>query len=182
MNNSKDKYLFTSSRLGFRTWLDDDFEQLSSLNTDPQVMEFFPFLPSAKETGEFIERMQNQFSKNGFCYFPVDHLETNKFIGFTGLSEQNFDSDFTPCIDIGWRINKEYWGKGLATEGAVECLKYAKDYLDLDCIYSMASKINSRSIQVMKKIGMTYIKEFEHPKLVKYPALRTCALYEIKLY
>ncbi len=144
-------------------------------------MEFFPFLPSKKQTGEFMLRMQNQFSENGFCYFPVDHLETNRFIGFIGFSLQNFESDFTPCVDIGWRIDKKYWGKGLATEGALECIKFAKDNLVQDRIYSMASKTNTKSIQVMKKIGMTYIKDFEHPKLVAYPTLKKCVLFAINL-
>lgn len=181
MDKVADKYLFTSSRLGFRTWLDDDVDQMTLLNSDKKVMEFFPSLPSEKETAEFIDRMQDQFSKNAFCYFPVEHLKTKLFIGFIGLSVQNFDSDFTPCVDIGWRINQKYWGKGLATEGALACLKYAKDQLKILQVYSMASKTNIRSIHVMKKIGMTYIKNFEHPKLTEYSELKKCVLFSINL-
>jgi len=181
VNNAKGKYLFTSSRLGFRTWIDEDIQHMTLLNSDKEVMEFFPFLPSKKQTVEFIRRMQDQFLENGFCYFPVDHLETNTFIGFIGFSMQKFDSDFTPCVDIGWRINKNYWGKGLATEGALESIRYANDHLQLKRIYSMASKINSKSIKVMKKIGMTYIKDFEHPKLQENPTLKECVLFAIDL-
>ena len=181
MDKTKGKYLFISSRLGFRTWLDDDIQEMTLLNADKEVMEFFPFLPSEKQTIEFIQRMQNQFSESGFCYFPVDDLKSNSFIGFIGLSIQQFDSDFTPCVDIGWRMNKKYWGKGLATEGALECIKFAKNYLQLDRIYSMASKTNSNSIKVMEKIGMTYIKDFEHPKLEKHPTLKKCVLFAIDL-
>lgn len=181
MDKVKNKYLFTSSRLGFRTWLDADLDQMTVLNSDKKVMEYFPFLPTEKETREFIQRMQDQFSKNGFCYFPVNHLKSKKFIGFIGLSVQNFDSEFTPCIDIGWRINKKYWGKGLATEGALACIKYAKDKLDIRQVYSMASKTNTRSIKVMEKIGMSYIKDFEHPKLLEYSELKKCALFAINL-
>lgn len=181
MHRSKVKYLFTSSRLGFRTWNNDDIQQMTLLNSDQEVMEFFPFLPSKKQTAEFIERMQNQFTENGFCYFPVDDLETDRFIGFIGFSLQKFESDFTPCVDIGWRISKNYWGKGLATEGALACLKYGKDYLKLNRIYSMASKINSKSKKVMEKIGMTYVKDFEHPKLRENSRLKKCVLYAIDL-
>ena len=179
MDKTEGKYLFTSSRLGFRIWVDHDVQQMALLNADKEVMEFFPFLPSQKQTIEFINRMQNQFSENGFCYFPVDHLETNRFIGFIGLSIQNFESNFTPCVDIGWRIDKKYWGKGLATEGALACMKYAKHALQLSHIYSMASKKNSASIRVMEKIGMSYVKDFEHPKLVESPTLKKCVLFEI---
>jgi RimJ/RimL family protein N-acetyltransferase len=181
LDNTKGKYLFTSSRLGFRTWAHRDIQQMTLLNSDKKVMEFFPFLPSEKETVEFIHRMQNQFLENGFCYFPVDLLETDTFIGFIGLSMQQFDSDFTPCVDIGWRIHKKYWGQGLATEGALECLAYAKNDLQLNRIHSMAPKTNLKSIKVMEKIGMTYVKDFEHPKLKENPRLNKCVLFAINL-
>lgn len=174
-------YLFTSSRLGFRTWSDEDLRQMALLNSDKEVMEFFPFLPSEKETADFIERMQHQFAEKGYCYFPVDDLATDNFIGFIGFSAQHFESEFTPCVDIGWRIDKKYWGKGLATEGAMACIKYAKSDLDLLKIHSMASEINTKSIQVMKKIGMTYVKEFQHPKLMAYPRLKKCVLFALVL-
>lgn len=182
LDNTEGKYLFTSSRLGFRTWVDDDIEQMSLLNSDKEVMEFFPFLPSRDQTMEFIRRMQHQFVEKGFCYFPVDHLESNLFIGFIGFSLQEFKSDFTPCVDIGWRIQKKYWGKGLATEGALQCIQYAKDHLPLNRIYSMAPKMNSKSLKVMEKIGMTYLKEFEHPKLRENPTLQKCVLFAMDLY
>lgn len=158
-----------------------DLEQMSMLNLDQEVMTYFPFLPSRKQTEEFIIRMQKQFLSKGFCYFPVERLNTKEFIGFIGLSEQKFDSDFTPCIDIGWRISKKYWGKGLATEGAKTCLSYAKNNLELKKIYATAPKINTRSIAVMKKIGMTYSREFQHPNLSEYPELSKCVLYAVSL-
>ena len=181
MDKAKGKYLFTSSRLGFRTWVDADIEQMALLNSDKEVMEFFPFLPSRSQTVDFIRRMQHQFSEEGFCYYPIDDLETNSFIGFIGLSMQHFESDFTPCIDIGWRINKNYWGKGLATEGALACINYAKNNLELKRVFSMASKTNTKSIKVMEKIGMSYIKEFDHPKLTDSIALKSCVLFAINL-
>jgi len=154
---------------------------MTHINKDAEVMKFFPSLSSKKQTLEFIIRMQDQFAEKGFCYFPVDDLKTGDFIGFIGLSIQNFESDFTPCIDIGWRIKKECWGKGLATEGALACLKYAKYELQLESIHAMAPKINSKSVVVMQKIGMSHIKDFEHPKLKKTPTLKNCVLYKIDL-
>jgi len=181
VDKNRNKYLFTSSRLGFRTWTENDIEAMTLINGDRDVMKFFPSLPSKKETQDFISRMQEQFSEKGFCYFPVDDLKTNHFIGFIGLSTQNFKSDFTPCIDIGWRIHKKYWGKGLATEGALECLKFARINLKLKSIYAMAPKINSSSVKVMEKIGMSHIKDFDHPKLINTSELKSCVLYKIDL-
>ncbi len=91
--NDRNKYIFTSDRLGFRNWDLADIDQMHEINSDEKVMEFFPFIPTKVQTGEFVDRMKNQF-------------ENNEFIGFIGLSEQTYEADFTPCIDIGWRIKK----------------------------------------------------------------------------
>ncbi|WP_291725379.1 GNAT family N-acetyltransferase [Bernardetia sp.] len=177
MNN---KYIFTSKRLGFRNWLPSDTEKLFKLNSDKEVMEFFPFLPSLEQTEALIEKMTSQFEKYGFCYFAVDELETNEFIGFIGIAEQNFEADFTPCVDIGWRLDKKYWGKGYASEGAKRCLEFAFEEKGLDAIKSVAPKINQKSIRVMEKIGMQHVKDFKHPALKDDKRLETCVLYEIK--
>jgi RimJ/RimL family protein N-acetyltransferase len=175
MNNNN--YLFKSERLGFRNWLPEDITPMSEINADPRVMEFFPSIQSAAQTIEFIERMQNQFKEKGFCYFAVDKLENGEFIGFIGISEQTFEADFTPCIDIGWRLSSKEWNKGFATEGAKRCLEYAFDELNIETINSMCPKINWPSENVMKKIGMKKVSEFKHPKLLNDERLQDCVLY-----
>jgi len=170
-------YLFKSERLGFRNWKDSDVEKMIRINSDKEVMKFFPFLPSEKQTKDFITRMKNQFAVKGYCYFAVDILDSESFIGFIGLSEQNFKADFTPCVDIGWRLNTMFWNKGLATEGAKACLKYARNSLQLPLVYAVASQVNENSIKVMYKIGMHYSKNFEHPNLIDDKSLKDCVLY-----
>ncbi|RZK12370.1 MAG: N-acetyltransferase, partial [Flavobacterium sp.] len=123
MNTTKN-YLFTSERLGFRNWIEDDIPKMAEINSDPNVMEFFPSLQSAEQTDLFIRRMQQQFEEKSYCYFAVDVLDTDTFIGFIGLSDKDFESDFTPSVDIGWRLSEKQWKKGYATEGALACLKY----------------------------------------------------------
>lgn len=176
MNN---KYIFISQRLGFRTWKDSDTDKLFAINSDKEVMEFFPHLPSLEQTKDFIDRMQNQFKKNGFCYFAVDVLETESFIGFIGIAEQTFEADFTPCVDIGWRLDKKYWNKGYASEGAKRCLEFAFEKIGLESIKAVAPKINLKSRKIMDKIGMKYIKDFKHPALKDNTRLGNCVLYEI---
>ncbi|MCF8453923.1 MAG: GNAT family N-acetyltransferase [Pedobacter sp.] len=175
------KYVFKSERLGFRNWLGSDIELMAKINTDEKVMEFFPGIVSKDQTIEFIEKMQKQFTEQGFCYFAVDKLENNEFIGFIGLSEKSFEAEFTPCIDIGWRLSSEEWNKGYATEGAKRCLEYANEVLKLEKIVSIAPKINVKSERVMKKIGMEKFMEFEHPLLINDERLRDCVLYQITI-
>lgn len=177
MANHK-SYLFTSARLGFRNWSAMDLEEMAAINADQAVMEFFPRLTTKEETANFIQRMEKQWTEKGFCYFAVDQLENNEFIGFIGLSEQTFEAPFTPCIDIGWRLRKTAWNQGFATEGAARCLEFAFHDLNLQKIVAVAPKINVRSEQVMKKIGMKKLGEFEHPLLGDCERLKVCVLYE----
>lgn len=174
------EYIFMSQRLGFRNWSAKDVETLFEINNDPLVMEFFPSLVNRDNTILFIERMQKQLKDNGFCYFAVDILETRECIGFIGLSEQNYQSSFTPCIDIGWRIKSSAWNKGFATEGAKRCLDFAFADLKLNKVYSIAPLVNEKSIHIMEKIGMRKITEFEHPLLQDNKYLNKCAVYLIQ--
>ena len=173
------KYLFKSERLGFRNWQDADVDKMAAMNSDPGVMEFFPGLQGRQKTEEFINRMRKQMLDKGYCYFAVDKLEDGTFIGFIGLSGQTFPAAFTPCIDIGWRLSKKEWNKGYATEGAKRCLYYGFNELKLKTIHALAPKVNLRSENVMKKIGMKKISEFVYPLLVNDQRLSECVLYKI---
>jgi RimJ/RimL family protein N-acetyltransferase len=107
----------------------------------------------------------------------VDKIENGEFIGFIGLSRQTFEADFTPIIDIGWRLMSNKWGKGFATEGAQRCLKYATTELKIETVYAIVPKVNAKSVGIMSKIGMIKVKEFDHPLLANDDRLKTCVLY-----
>lgn len=173
-------YLFTSDRLGFRPWSLADIPAMHTINSDPQVMRFFPSLPSLEQTTNFVERMQGQQERNGYCYFATERLEDGQLVGFIGLAEQTYEADFTPCVDIGWRLAQSAWGKGYATEGALRCLDYGFQEQGLKHILSVAPKVNTPSIKVMQKIGMSWVNNFQHPALEDFPELAECVLYEIK--
>lgn len=176
----KKQYVFKSERLGFRNWIASDKSKMATINSDPKVMEYFPSIPNFKQTEGFIKRMQNQFSDNGFCYFAVDKLANNEFIGFIGISEQTFESAFTPCVDIGWRLSQAEWGKGYATEGARRCLDFAFNTIGLKKITAICPVINDKSERVMEKLEMSKKLNFNHPLLKDYKHLEKCVLYEIK--
>ena len=173
------QYTIQTERLGLRNWHEGDIIKMATINADPAVMEHFPKVQNLQETEGLVMRMQEQFAKTGYCYFAAERLKDKAFLGFIGLMYQDYEADFTPCIDIGWRLAQQHWGKGYATEGAKACLKFAFQELSLPQIYSVASKSNIPSINVMKKIGMQHQYDFEHPKLVDYPAIKNCVLYNI---
>lgn len=173
------KYLFTSERLGFRNWTEDDLPEFAKMNADSKVMEHFPMLLTESESLSVIKRIQNHYSTYGYNYFACEIIETTEFIGFIGLANLDLDVDFTPAIDIGWRLKQTAWGKGYATEGAKRCLKFAFNDLNIDSIISICTVKNSKSEHVMKKIGMKKQVTFNHPKLKAHPAYEKCVMYQI---
>lgn len=95
-------------------------------------MEHFPKPLSKTETADFRIRLQKHFQDRAYTYFATEILETKEFIGFVGLAYQDYPSEYTPSVDIGWRLIKTAWGKGFATEGAKRCLEYAFNRLKLN--------------------------------------------------
>lgn len=172
-------YVFCSLRLGFRNWTKDDLDPMAQISQDAKVMEFFPDVQTKDHTAGFIKRMQDQFEQKGYCYFAVDELKSGEFIGFIGICDQNWESDYTPCIDIGWRLRTESWGKGFATEGAKSVLRYANESLEISEVRAFAPLINSASINVMEKIGMIKLAEFNHPLLTYHERLKLCVCFGI---
>lgn len=170
-------FVFTSQRLGFRDWEQDDVHELIAINADPEVMAYFPSIQDQPQTIAFIGRMQNQFRERGYCYFAVERLDTKAFIGFIGLSWQSYQADFTPCVDIGWRLKKAEWNQGFAKEGAKRCLTYAFNELNIETVYAVAPIINVKSEHIMQAIGMKKVREFDHPLLEKDSRLKRCVLY-----
>ena len=175
----KTKYIFKSERLGFRNWNIKDLDEFAKINADLQVMKHFPKPLTKKETLEFIKRLQKHFHEKEYTYFATEILETGELIGFIGLAFQDYESEFTPATDIGWRLKQNAWGKGYATEGAKKCLEFAFEKLQLKTVISVCTEQNTKSENVMKKIGMKKIGSFNHPKLKAYPDYESCICYEI---
>jgi ribosomal-protein-alanine N-acetyltransferase len=172
-------YLFQSNRLGFRNWKITDHEPFADLNNDLEVMQYLPKRLSAQESSAMINRMENIHNDLGFTFFAVDLLETNEFIGFIGIIRSTFEAFFTPCYEIGWRLKRSVWNKGLATEGAAACLKYGFEVLQMDNIHAITAVTNEKSEYIMQKIGMEKIGEFDHPKLEDNDPLKPHVVYQI---
>jgi len=111
--------------------------------------------------------------------FAMERKDNQQFIGFTGFSHPKFESYFTPCIEIGWRINKPNWNLGFATEAAKSCLTFGFKNAGLTEIYSFTSVLNKPSEKVMQKIGMTKTGIFKHPSIEKNHPLHEHVLYKI---
>lgn len=174
-----DQYFFTSERLGFRNFMDSDLIPFHKMNSDPEVMKYFPSVLVKEQTRSLMDRINDHITEHGFGFFAIDLLSEKNFIGFIGLKRTNFIADFTPCVEIGWRLDKNYWNQGLATEGASKCLDFAFNESDLNDIYSFTALVNFPSERIMQKIGMNKISEFNHPLLENSHPLNPHCLYHL---
>ena len=170
-----------TERLILREWSEADREPFARMNADSRVMEYLGEPMSREQSDEVADRIEAHFRAHGFGLCAVELAESGEFIGFIGLAVPTFEAAFTPCVEIGWRLAAEYWGAGLATEGAREIVRYAFEELGLAELVSLTTIRNERSRRVMAKLGMTHdaTENFDHPKLPAGHPLRRHVLYRL---
>ena len=166
-------------RLHLRLWRDEDLPDFAALNADPRVMEFLSQPLDRAESDARAARIRDHFARRGFGLWAVEVPRVADFIGFGGLSVPEFEAHFTPCVEVGWRLAHEYWGRGYATEAALAALDFGFRRLALDEIVSFTVPANRRSRGVMERIGLTRTPadEFDHPALPEGHPLRRHVLY-----
>ena len=174
--------MLETERLILRRWKESDREPFAEMNADSRVMEFFPDTLTRAESDQLIENIESHFDNRGFGLFATELKAERKLIGFIGLHVASFQAHFTPCVEIGWRIAVPFWGKGLATEGSREVIRFAFDRLRLESLVSFTVPENVASRRLMEKLGMTHdpAEDFDHPKLPPGHRLRRHVLYRLK--
>jgi len=170
-----------TARLRLRRWRQSDRAPFARMNADPRVMEFFPKCLTREESDAGVSRIQAHFQRLGFGLYAAELREENRFIGYIGLAIPSFEAHFTPCVEIGWRLEPGCWGQGLATEGARAVVTHAFDVLDIPELVSFTVPTNVASRRVMEKIGMSHnpAEDFDHPSIPEGHALRRHVLYRM---
>ena len=142
-------------------------------------MRHFPSAMTRAESEAFALDARTLIEARGWGLWAVEVVEGAPFIGFVGLAQPRFEAHFTPAVEIGWRLAREHWGSGYATEGARAALSFAFDELGLEEIVSFTTVANERSRKVMERLGMTHDPndDFDHPLLVHDDPLRPHVLY-----
>lgn len=157
-----------SERLTYRLMGQGDAQALWELDQDPAVMKFI-------NDGEahdmqtinnvFLPRMKAYTDiKKGWGLWQVSDKSTKKYLGWVLVRPMDFFTD-TPKwkdLELGWRFFKSAWGKGYATEAAIAIKNSLISQTDIDYVSALAIKENYGSISVMKKMGMKFIREYEH--------------------
>jgi len=171
-----------TERLILRQWRESDREPFARMNCDPAVMEHFPALLSREESDALIDRAEAHLELHGFGPWAAELRDSHEFLGFVALFVPEFEAAFTPCVEIGWRLAREHWGRGLATEGARALVRHAFEVQRLPELVSFTVPTNRRSLRVMRKLGMTRdpMDDFDHPLIPAGHPLRRHVLYRLK--
>lgn len=170
-----------TARLVLRPWREEDLAPFAELNADPVVMAHFPSTLSRSQSDALVERIEEARRRDGFGLWAVEVPGAVPFAGFVGLSRVLFPAHFTPAVEDGWRLARDHWGRGYATEGARAALDMAFGPLRLDQVVSFTSSGNRRSRRVMERLGMVHdpADDFEHPGLPAGHRLRPHVLYHL---
>jgi RimJ/RimL family protein N-acetyltransferase len=151
------------------------------MNADPAVMEHFPCTLTAEQSARMLPWIETGFAERGYGLWAVELPDEAAFVGFVGLSPVDFESPFSPAVEIGWRLAATYWGRGYATEAAASAMSFGFEKLDLDEIVSFTAQGNIRSRRVMERLHMTHDPgdDFDHPRLARPDPLCRHVLYRI---
>jgi RimJ/RimL family protein N-acetyltransferase len=169
---------FRTERLLLRQWREEDREPFAKLNADPETMRYFVSTMTREESDATVDWATALIDERGWGLWAVEVVGGAPFIGFVGLNLPRFRPEW---VEVGWRLRREHWGNGYATEAAREALRFGFEELGLDEIVSFTSVPNTPSRRVMERIGMTHdpTRDFDHPGVPEGHPLRRHVLYAI---
>jgi RimJ/RimL family protein N-acetyltransferase len=170
-----------TERLLLRPWRTEDREPFAALNADRAVMEYFPTMLTRAESDARAERFDSDIQRLGYGFWAVEIPGETAFIGFVGLMATDDGMPFSPAIEIGWRLAREHWGHGFASEGAMATLAFGFEQLGLEQIVALTAAGNLRSRRVMERLGMQRdpAEDFIHPGVPADHPIAAHVLYRI---
>jgi RimJ/RimL family protein N-acetyltransferase len=170
-----------TERFVLRPLGDSDSAAFARLNADPRVMQYFPSPLTRDQSDALIAHVQQHVETRGFGPWAIELPQREGIIGVAGLAIPSFETHFTPCVEIAWRLAAEHWGYGYAQQAARAALYTAFVHLELKQVVSFTATDNQRSRRVMQRLGMQHDphEDFEHPKLPVGHPLRRHVLYRL---
>lgn len=168
-------------RLLLRPFRESDREAFARLTSDARVMRYFPSTLTREQCDALLENLKEHCDLHGFGPWVLERLSDQGCIGAAGLAVPSFESHFTPCVELVWRLAFAHWGRGHAQEAARAGLYDAFVHLEQKEVVAFTARENQRSWRVMQAIGMQRNEEddFDHPDLPKEHPLARHVLYRI---
>ncbi len=138
---------------------------MAAINADPEVMRWIGsgMTRSVEQTRPAIKLWEREWDESGFGLFAVEMRDTGELAGFVGLSIPDFLPEVMPAVEIGWRLSRAFWGRGIATEAAHRALGFGFTQCGLDRVVSICQTGNDASERIMRKLGMELERETVDP-------------------
>ena len=174
--------MLSTERLLLRPWRDEDYAPFAAMNADPEVRRWWAAgTLSSSQSDEQASALRKHIDDYGFGFWAVEVPDVAPFIGFVGLKPVPARYAFAPAIETGWRLSRQFWGRGYATEAAAASLADGFGRLCLPEIVSFAVGGNTASRRVMEQIGMRRdpAEDFEDPEYPVEDPRRRHVLYRI---
>jgi ribosomal-protein-alanine N-acetyltransferase len=151
------------------------------MSTDPQVMEHLLPFASPEAVDAWIDRQLAHLETHGFCFWAVESKADGAFIGAAGLLRVGYEAHFAPAVEVGWRLDRRFWGQGYAPEAAARAIRFGFEHLELHEIVANTVPANRNSRRVMEKLGMSHAAadDFDHPLVPIEHPLRRQVLYRL---
>jgi RimJ/RimL family protein N-acetyltransferase len=150
--------ILTTPRLSLRTFRGEDLPLYAALNADPEVALYLGG-PLTREHSDDIAAWANHcYQEEGIGLLAVERRGDGAFLGMCGLHHQE---SYPDDVEVGWRLAREHWGHGYATEAATAWLDHAFGTMDLPRVISITDRPNVRSLAVMRRLGMTFDHDAE---------------------
>lgn len=147
--------ILTTARLRLEPMDDAHLDGLYAMNSDPEVMRYILGRPETREeTMAAIVRVKARWAAWGFSWWTFIERDTNEVIGAGCIQYLGKDPD-NP-LEIGWRLRRDKWKQGYASEAANAMAAFAFETLDADLLCSICRPDNAGSAQVMQRLGMRY--------------------------
>ncbi len=176
----KKRKTLESDRIILRQWKDSDIPVFAELNADSEVMRYFPETRTEQQTRDMVSVVSAGINKTGWGFWAAELKKSGEFIGFVGLNAAPADLPFSPCVEVGWRLHRKYWGNGYATEAGKISLAYAFEQLELNEVVSFTTQSNVKSRRVMERLGMKNTgRNFKYPDVPADHPLSEHVLYSI---
>jgi RimJ/RimL family protein N-acetyltransferase len=152
-----------TERLLLRAWQPSDETPFAALNADPEVTRYLRGPMRRDESDELLARIRGHWQEHGFGLYAVEVKDSGAFAGFVGLAVPSFLPEVLPAVEVGWRLARDHWGKGYATEGAQASVAHGFGELKLRQIISIIDPLNAASVRVAERLDMSRGRDRIHP-------------------
>jgi len=160
-----------TARLLLRPWHSADEAPMVAINRDPEVQRYLNRPVSEAALAAFHGQLVAHWERHGFGLFAIEARageDAGALLGFAGVAYPTFLPDLAERPEIGWRLARRAWGRGLATEAALAVRDHAFGALGLPELISIIHPDNARSIRVAEKLGMTRERHLWHAQLRRF--------------